>query len=161
MATDTAARAVVLALLWLAAGASTAQADHRLFLFAGPAWGDFLGCVTCRTSNPYSIWNPAAEYGSPEHPNSIWNLGGAYGSADGAGSPWHASPQPPPVVVDRGGNFCGYFVVDRDFPGRVTDPYLRWLLEAHAWAADHLDEVRGDFEAQDQVTTCGLPPGLP
>ncbi len=156
-----AARAAALTLLWLAAGALPARADHRLFLFAGPDWSEFLGCVTCRTSNPYSIWNPETEYGSPSHANSIWNRSGPFGSTTAPGSPWSASPQPPPVVVDRVGNFCGYFVIDRSFPGRVSDPYLVWLLEAQSWAADHLDEVRADFEAQDQGTSCGMPPGMP
>ena len=161
MAMRAAAPAAVFTVLCLAFGGAPAYADHRLFLFAGPEWRDFLGCVTCRASNPYSIWNPDSEYGSPTDPNSIWNRRGEYGSGRGASSPWHPNPQPPPVVVDRVGNFCGYFVMERSFPGRVRDPYLLWLLEGHAWAADHLDEVRADFQESDEPTSCGLPPGRP
>jgi len=161
MATRAAARAAALTLLWLGLGPPATAAENRLLLFAGPEWRDFLGCVNCRASNPYSIWNPASDYGSPTHPLSIWNRSGNYGSAEGLASPWTASPLPPPVIVDRVGNFCGYFVIDASFPGRVREPYLVWLLEGHAWAADHLDEVRADFEERDEATWCGMPPGSP
>jgi hypothetical protein len=162
MSTRAMVGAAAFTLLSLALGGPPASAsENRLLLFAGPDWKDFLGCINCRASNPYSIWNPASDYGSPTNPASIWNRKGEYGSSDAPASPWSAAPQPPPVVVDRVGNFCGYFVIDPSFPGRVKEPYLVWLLEGHAWAADHLEEVRADFENQDEATWCGAPPPSP
>ena len=163
MATRAAAPAVATAFLLLAVGVDRAGAtDHRLLLFGGPERRDFLGCVTCEGTDPYSIWNPDNDYGSPKHPLSIWNRTGRYGSENSPDSPWTARPETPPVVVDRVGNFCGYFVIDRSFPERVKDDYLVWLLEGHDWIADHLDEVRGDFRTQGALTLCGLrPPGNP
>ena len=87
VATCPAARAAALTLLWLGLGQPAAAAENRLLLFAGPEWRDFLGCVNCRASNPYSIWNPASDYGSPTHPLSIWNRSGNYGSTTGRGLP--------------------------------------------------------------------------
>jgi hypothetical protein len=146
--------------LLLALGAPPARATRNpLLLFGGPEQQDFLGCVTCDASEPYSIWNPQSHYGAPSHPLSIWNREGRYGSADSPHSPWSRRPKSVPVVVDRAGNLCGNFAVDRAFPGRVTDGYLIWLLEGHDWIADHLDEVREDFRSQGaRVPPCGLQP---
>ena len=154
------AAAGVASCLLLAFGAPPARATvNPLLLFGGPELQDFLGCVTCDASEPYSIWNPESDYGAPDHRLSIWNREGRYGSDDSPHSPWSRRPKSVPVVVDRAGNLCGNFAVDRSFPGRVTDGYLIWLLEGHDWIADHLDEVREDFRSQGaQVPPCGLPP---
>ncbi len=146
--------------LLLLLGAQTARATvNPLLLFGGPEQQDFLGCLTCDAAEPYSIWNPESDYGSPTHPSSIWNRRGRYGSVASPHSPWSRHPRSVPVVVDRAGNLCGNFAVDRAFPGRVTEGYLVWLLEAHDWIADHLDEVREDFRSRGaQVPPCGLPP---
>jgi hypothetical protein len=148
------------ACLLLAFGASVASATiNRVLLFGGPEQQDFLGCLTCDASEPYSIWNRDSDYGSTTHPHSIWNRKGPYGSTESPHSPWSRKPASAPVVVDRAGNLCGYFVVDRTFPGRVTDGYLVWLLEGHDWIADHLDEVREDFRGRAaEIPACGLVP---
>jgi len=154
------AAAGLAACLLLAFGVQPARATiNRLLLFGGPEQQDFLGCVTCDASEPYSIWNPESDYGSPKHPLSIWNREGRYGSAGSPHSPWGRRPESVPVVVDRAGNLCGNFALDRAFPGRVTDGYLVWLLEGHDWIADHLDEVREDFRSRGaEIPPCGLPP---
>jgi len=145
-------------LLVAAADPTRAATLNKLFLFGGPELEDFLGCLTCNASELYSIWNPESDYGSPEHPLSIWNRQGRYGSVDSPDSPWSRSPRSVPVVVDRAGNFCGNFALDRSVPGRVRDAYLIWLLEGHAWAADHLDEVREDFRHRgEELPPCDLP----
>jgi hypothetical protein len=148
-----------LALLLLALAAPAAATRNRLLLFGGPEHEDFLGCVTCDASEPFSIWNPESDFGSPTHPLSIWNRAGRYGSQGSPHSPWSRRPESVPVVVDRAGNLCGKFALDRSVPGRVTDGYLVWLLEGHDWIADHLDEVREDFRSQGaEVPPCGLAP---
>jgi len=154
------AAAGVASCLLLVLGATPARATvNPLLLFGGPQQQDFLGCVTCDATEPYSIWNPESDYGSPSHPLSIWNREGRYGSDDSPHSPWSRRPESVPVVVDRAGNLCGNFAVDRAFPGRVSDGYLIWLLEGHDWIADHLEELREDFRSQGAVVPpCGLPP---
>ena len=152
--------ATAAAVCWLLlVGAGPARAAlNPLLLFGGPEQEDFLGCLTCDAAEPFSIWNPASDYGSPDHPHSIWNRSGRYGSVDSPHSPWSRRPRSVPVVVDRAGNFCGNFAVDRSFPARVTHGYLIWLLEGHDWIADHLDEVRDDFRQRGaEVPPCGLP----
>jgi hypothetical protein len=144
--------------LGLGLGASAGATSYPVLLFGGPEHEDFLGCLTCDASEPYSIWNPNSEYGSPGHPLSIWNREGRYGSQDSPHSPWSRRPESVPLVVDRAGNLCGNFAVDRTFPGRVTDGFLIWILEGHDWIADHLDEVREDFRSGTAITPCGLPP---
>lgn len=153
------ASCLVLVVLGLASAPARATLNP-LLLFGGPEHQDFLGCLTCDASEPFSIWNPQSDYGSPDHPHSIWNRAGPYGSTDSPHSPWSRRPKSVPVVVDRAGNPCGNFAVDRSFPGRVSDGYLIWLLEGHDWIADHLEEVREDFRHQGAtVGPCGLPPG--
>jgi hypothetical protein len=154
------AAAALAASLLLVLGAQPARATtNRVLLFGGAEQQDFLGCLTCDASEPYSIWNPGTEYGSPTHPLSIWNREGRYGSEASPWSPWSRRPKSVPVVVDRAGNVCGNFAVDRTFPGRVTDGYLVWLLEGHDWIADHLEEVREDFRSQGaEIPPCGIPP---
>jgi hypothetical protein len=154
----------VAALLSLAFGAAPARATlNPLLLFGGPELEDFLGCVTCPASEFHSVWNAESDYGSPKHPKSIWNREGPYGSVDSPYSPWSRKPKSVPVVVDRAGNLCGNFVLDPAYPGRVTDGYLIWLLEAHDWITEHLDQMRDEFrrEGPDR-DPCGLPvgPGL-
>jgi hypothetical protein len=153
-------RSGLAACLLLAFAAQPAPATtNPILLFGGPEQQDFLGCMTCDAGEPYSIWNPESDYGSPKHPHSIWNRAGRYGSEDSPHSPWSRRPRSVPVVVDRAGNLCGNFAVDRSFPGRVTDGYLIWLLEGHDWIADHLEEVREDFRSRGvEIPPCGLPP---
>jgi hypothetical protein len=161
MAMRAAARAAACCLggLVLGLGAPAGATVNRILLFGGPEQQDFLGCLTCDAGEPYSIWNPETDYGSPRHPLSIWNREGRYGSEDSPHSPWSRRPKSVPVVVDRAGNLCGNFAVDRNYPGRVTDGYLIWLLEGHDWIADHLDEVREDFRSRGaEIPPCGLPP---
>ena len=149
----------VCCLLGAGAGPTRGATLNKLFLFGGPELQDFLGCLTCDASELYSIWNPQSDHGSPGHRLSIWNRPGPYGTVDSPHSPWSRRPQSVPVVVDRAGNFCGNFAVDRTVPARVSDGYLIWLLEGHDWIADHLDEVRDDFRDRGaELPPCGLPP---
>jgi hypothetical protein len=133
-------------LLALASIAGPARAtSNPLLLFGGPEQREFLGCLNCDATEPYSIWNAASEFGDPERPLCIWNRKGPYGSTESPHSPWSERPQTLPVVVDRAGNFWGYFAADPQVRGRVTDGYLVWLLEARTWIADHLDVLREEW----------------
>ena len=158
MGTRAATGLAVCCLLAFAASPSRGATLNKLLLFGGPELEDFLGCLTCSTTELYSVWNPQSDYGNPRHPLSIWNRQGRYGSTDSPHSPWSRRPQSIPVVVDRAGNFCGNFAVDRSTPSRVDADYLIWLLEGHDWIADHLDEAREDFRHQGvELPPCGLP----
>ena len=45
--------------------------------------------------------------------NQFGTLYGTYGSSYNSDSPWNAYGSNPPVVVDKSGNFYGYFTVNR------------------------------------------------
>ena len=88
------AAAGVASCLLLGLASAPARATlNPLLLFGGPEHQDFLGCLTCDASEPYSIWNPQSDYGSPDHPHSIWNRAGPYGSTDSPHSPWSRRPK--------------------------------------------------------------------
>jgi hypothetical protein len=144
-----AGRALALAVAaWLAFAslAGTARAtSNPLLLFGGPEQRDFLGCLNCDAREAYSIWNAKGEYGDPSRPLCIWNRNGPYGSTESPHSPWSRNAKTRPVVVDRAGNAWGVFAADPATPGRVTDGYLVWLLEARDWIADHLDLMREEW----------------
>jgi hypothetical protein len=119
--------------------------EDPMLLFGGPDQRDFLGCLNCDRSEPFSIWNERSDHGSTDHPHSIWNRSGPYGSSDGPHSPWSLAPETVPVVVDRAGNLLGYFTANASHPGRVRDAYLLWIVDRHDWIVDHLDAVRLEF----------------
>ena len=69
---------------------------QTLHLYGGDNHDVYLGCLNCDSYNSNSIWNEYGTYGSEYNSNCPWN---EYGSN-------------PPVVVDKQGNFYGYFTVN-------------------------------------------------
>jgi hypothetical protein len=154
----------LIALSLLAIGSLTSApasaAERSLYLFGGPEHEEFLGCISCYTSTVFSIWNGAGDYGSTTHPNSIWNQNGKFGARTSLLSPWNTWATQPPIVVDRNGNFYGYFTRNPDHPGRITSmpppdaphteneleayAYLAWLLDDYEAIIANLEHVRAD-----------------
>ena len=134
--------------------------DNPLLLFGGPDRDHFLGCLNCDPSEAFSIWNEEGDYGSTTGPDCIWNRGGVYGSPASPLSPWSRHATTPPFVVDRKGNFYGYFTRDLSYPDRttrtrvtgrpVTDieqliyEFLVWFLEDYDLIIANLDEIRAN-----------------
>ncbi len=130
--------------------------DGPLLLFGGRNHEEFLGCLNCYRSEPYSVWNDRREYGDPKNENSIWNQKGPYGSRTSSLSPWNPRSSNPPLVVDRLGNLYGYFTLNRSYPKRIrrNDRHhkrgdfkmLAWLLDNYDWVVTHLEEVRVQYD---------------
>jgi len=91
---------------------TTTTYSQTLHLYGGKNNDVYLGCLNCDKYNSNSIWNAYGTYGSKYNSNSIWNAYGTYGSKYNSYSPWNAYSSDPPVVVDKEGNFCGYFTVN-------------------------------------------------
>ena len=91
---------------------TTIAYSQTLHLYGGKNHDVYLGCLNCDKYNSNSIWNAYGTYGSKYNSNSIWNAYGTYGSKYNSYSPWNAYSSDPPVVVDKEGNFYGYFTVN-------------------------------------------------
>jgi hypothetical protein len=91
---------------------TTIANSQTLHLYGGKNHDVYLGCLNCDKYNSNSIWNAYGNYGSKYNSNSIWNAYGTYGSKYNSHSPWNAYSSDPPVVVDKEGNFYGYFTVN-------------------------------------------------
>ena len=93
--------------------ASSASAQE-LLLFGGRNHDVFLGCLNCSEYDSDSICN---EYGmgSRYESNGIFNRYSSFGSRYSNSSPWnrYSTSDSVPVLVDRGGNFFGYFTINR------------------------------------------------
>lgn len=88
------------------------NAQTALNIYGGSSHKVYLGCVNCDDYNTNSIWNENGTYGNSYNANSIWNDYGTYGSDYSQYSPWNAYATYPPVIVDKVGNFFGYFTVN-------------------------------------------------
>lgn len=86
--------------------------DKALHIYGGQSHDTYLGCLNCSDMDKNSIWNEYGTYGSSYNANSIWNEYGTYGSEYNQYSPWNAYSSNPPVIVDKEGNFYGYFTVN-------------------------------------------------
>lgn len=86
----------------------------ELLLFGGSNHDDFIGCYDCSAYNSGSICNEYGTYGSEYSTKSIWNEYGTYGNEYSSKSPWneYSSSNDVPVIVDRNGNFYGYFTIN-------------------------------------------------
>jgi len=134
-------RMVVLpVLVVLALAATIAQAQTpELLLFGGDDHKTFLGCLNCSPFDSRSICNRFGDYGSPFSSNSIWNRFGHYGSRFSSFSPWNRFASDPPVIVDRDGNFYGYFTANRYHLERTKIKFFAIFL-------DNVDELYEDLD---------------
>lgn len=91
---------------------TTTTFAQNLHLYGGKNHDEYLGCLDCNSYDINSIWNEYGTYGNNYNLKSIWNEYGTYGNPYNAYSPWNAYGSNPPVVVDKEGNFYGYFTVN-------------------------------------------------
>jgi hypothetical protein len=85
---------------------------QTLHIYGGRDHDVYLGCLNCNSFNSNSIWNEYGTYGSSYNTNSIWNSFGTYGSEFSNYSPFSTYASYPPVIVDKEGDFYGYFTVN-------------------------------------------------
>lgn len=112
-----------------------------LLLFGGQNHNVFLGCLNCSKYDSGSVWNKFGDYGSKFSDKSIWNKFGTYGSKFSDESPWNRFGQTPPVIVDREGNFYGYFTVNTLFPKRTLDAAMLQILNDYENIMENFDAV--------------------
>ncbi len=88
--------------------------SQELLLFGGSGHDVFLGCLNCGEYASESICNEYGTYGSEYSVNSIFNEYSMYGNTYSLSSPWntYSTSDAVPVVVDRDGNFYGYFTIN-------------------------------------------------
>ena len=94
--------------------------QKTLHLYGGKNHDVYLGCLNCSEYDTDSIWNEYGKYGSSYNSNCIWNEYGTYGSSYNSYSPWNSYSNDSPVVVDKDGNFYGYFTVNAYKDKRAT-----------------------------------------
>lgn len=86
--------------------------QKQLHIYGGRDHDIYLGCLNCDSYNSNSIWNAYGTYGSSYNSKSIWNSYGSYGSEYSSTSPFNSYASYPPVIVDKDGNFYGYFTTN-------------------------------------------------
>ena len=96
----------------------------------------FLGCFTCSRYDSNSIWNTYGNFGSQYSSKSIWNRYGNFGSEYSSYSPWNAYASKSPVL-DKNGNFYGYFTCNKYRSKRVSAEVMDFLCE-------NVDRIRDD-----------------
>lgn len=100
---------------------------QTLLIYGGKDNDTFLGCLNCDNYSKSSIWNKYGLNGSKYNSNSIWNRYGNFGGPHSNYSPFNKYATYPPVLVDKNGNFYGYFTADIFFSKR-TDNQLALLI---------------------------------
>ncbi|MEN9547702.1 MAG: hypothetical protein RIR12_293 [Bacteroidota bacterium] len=87
-------------------------AQKALHIYGGQSHEVYLGCINCDDYNTNSVWNEYSKYGNNYNVISIWNEYGTYGNEYSQFSPWNEYGSYPPVIVDKEGNFYGYFTIN-------------------------------------------------
>lgn len=96
-----------------------------LHIYSGDNNKQYLGCLNCNNLDGNSIWNELGTYGSKYNSYSIWNDFGTYGSEYNDGSPWNIYSSNPPILLDSGNNFYGYFTVNTSIANRADFNLVR------------------------------------
>lgn len=107
----------------------TAYAED-LLVFGDSNHDVFLGCLNCNKFSTESVCNEFGA-GNQFRTESIFNGFSKYGSPFSSLSPWNefSSSNDVPVLVDRQGNFYGYFTINKfrsdsvNFSGDLADMY--------------------------------------
>ena len=102
---------------------------QNILIFGGKNHDVFLGCLDCDKYNDNSIWNKYGNNGSKYSSNSIWNKYGNYGGKYSSDSPFNKYASNPPFLVDRDGNFYGYFTADVYFSKRTNNKLALFIID--------------------------------
>lgn len=123
----------LVALIFISATTTFGQTLH---LYGGKNHDEYLGCLNCDKYSSNSIWNAYGTYGSKYNSNSIWNAYGTYGSKYNSYSPWNSYSNDSPVIVDKEGNFYGYFTINKYRSKRADFDLVGILYEYHELIRD-------------------------
>jgi hypothetical protein len=97
----------------------------------------YLGCLNCSRYDSNSIWNSYGNYGSKYDSKSIWNKYGDYGGSYSTYSPFYNYANYPPAIVDKDGNFYGYFTISSTKSKRANFDLVNIIYK-------HYEEIRED-----------------
>jgi len=116
-------------------------AAQDLLLFGGTNHDQFLGCLNCNSFERDSVCNQFGA-GNEFSASSIFNEFGTFGNSFSLSSPWNefSTSKAVPVLVDRAGNFYGYFTIN-DFRSDAV-PFVSELSRIHGIANGNLSVVR-------------------
>lgn len=117
---------ILVALLFLVQSSIAAEA---LLIFGGKDRSIFLGVLNASKYDSGSIWNNYGEHGSKYSDKCIWNNYGEYGGKYSEGSPFNPYSSNPPVIVDKEGNFYGYFTASTSNPKKTRVKLALYILE--------------------------------
>ena len=88
-------------------------------IYGGSGHDVFLGCIGCNEYSSNSICNGYGTYGSEYSAKGMFNEYAGFGNEYSSNSPWneYSSSNDVPVLVDKEGNFYGYFTINKyNFP---------------------------------------------
>jgi hypothetical protein len=117
------------------------SASQEIGIWGGKDNKQFLGLINVNEYNIESIWNSSGEFGSEYRINSIWNTSGTYGSIYNMYSPWCTSSSIPPKLLDKQGNFYGYFTSNKYYFQRTKIDWIVWILDNYEYVIKHRKEV--------------------
>lgn len=118
---------------------------NDLLLYGGDNHDVFLGCLNCDKTNPLSVCGDYNDFGNRYGEKSIWNNYGSYGSRYDDTSPWNTYAGNPPVIVDKNGNFYGYFSSNKYQHKRTEIDYLIVFLDRSDWVLDNDEAAKSLF----------------
>lgn len=113
---------------------------QTLHIYGGSSHKDYLGCLNCSSFDTNSIWNEFGTYGNSFNTNCIWNEYGTYGNEFNQNSPWNAYSNTPPVIVDKDGNFYGYFTLNKYKEDRAEFNLVLIIYEFHDFIKDDVSK---------------------
>ena len=113
---------------------------QSLLIFGGKNHDVFLGCLNCDKYQDKSIWNKYGDYGSKYNAKCIWNKYGVYGGKYSDYSPFNKYASYPPVLVDKDGNFYGYFSADKYFSKRTSSKLALFIIDYWEAIAEDVSE---------------------
>lgn len=126
---------LILALFSISVGYS-----QTLLIFGGKNHDVYLGKLNASEYDSESIWNEYGKYGNSYSSNSIWNEYGTYGSEYSSYSPFNEYASYPPVLVDKQGNFYGYFTVNEYKSKRANFDLVNIICTYYEYIRDDVDE---------------------
>lgn len=119
--------------------------SQNLLIFGGDNHDVFLGCLNCSKYESNSIWNEYGTYGSKYSSTSIWNEYSTYSGKYSSNSPFNSYASNPPVIVDKEGNFYGYFTANK-YASKATQNKLALFI------IDYWESIKEDVgEYYDKI----------
>jgi hypothetical protein len=119
-----------------ATSAAAPAMGERIGLMGGADRSVYLGCVSCPSTDPESIFNAVGAYGSRVSQTSILNPISPYGSAVSALSACSATATRPPVVISSTRGVIGSLTLNPAAPGALSVlGIVEWLRRVCAGEA--------------------------